>query len=254
MTIRLALLGLLTALGLCACAGDSERSNASAENGGKAGAAGSGGEAGTASEEGGSAGAAGASEEGGSAGAAGAPSADTFHGFTLREPATATVTCSSGISSDPAELFDEDYVCTFEHEGVSGYVYSQATPLDCTFLMSAVPTDFDTTVLMTLDEKQLTPLENAVYSHGGNHMNNTLEFDFGDYHYRLAHSSIGFGGRTCQPPDCIQVYELDATTLVDDGCTVDRTLPITCAAVETVEPPPSLDTVFAPCPGDPNYP
>ncbi|GEM_PF-1777443 len=223
---------------------------------------------------GGAAGAAGTSEDPspGGAGAAGAPQVDagaggsagapdepggsgtTTLGFTIRAPEERTVTCSGGDPSftDPALLMDEDYVCTFVHDAVEGHVYVQATPTDCLQLMGAVPTTFEATGWLSIDGVT-TPLEELLYDHGGNHLNNTVEFVLDGQRYRYAHSSIGFGGRSCQPMDCLQVFEADGTTLVEDGCTVDRTLPVVCAPVEAAGVLPALEDDFAPCPGDPNY-
>jgi len=208
----------------------------------------------------GGAGAAGAPHDaagaGGSAGAPDAPggSGATTLGFTLRAPEERTVTCSGGDPSvtEPALLLDEDYVCTFVHEAVEGHVYVQATPTDCQQLMGAVPTTFTATGWLSIDGVTV-PLEELLYDHGGNHFNNTVEFVLDGRHFRYAHSSIGFGGRSCQPMDCLQVFEADGTTLVEDGCTMDRTLPVTCAAVEAAGVLPALEDTFAPCPGDPNY-
>ena len=165
------------------------------------------------------------------------------------------MTCSevpAGMPADPAILTEEDFVCTLSHEGVEGHVYVQATPTDCQILMGAVPTTFDANGWLSVDGT-LTSLEGLSYDHGGNHFNNTFEFTLAGKRYRYAHSSIGFGGRSCQPPDCLQVYGDDGTTLLEDGCTVDRTLPVACVAVEAGGVVPELSDTFTPCPGDPNY-
>ncbi len=226
-------------------AGNPEETGGAEETGGVAGGAGeTGGVAGGAGETGGAAGSAGSGDEPGGSG-----SADL--GFTIREPEPLTVTCTETFDGTPApsELSDEDYVCTFVYDGVEGHVYVQATPTDCRVLMGAVPTTFDTAGWFSVDG-QVTPLEGAAYDHGGNHFNNTIEFDYEGAHYRYAHSSIGFGGRSCQPPDCLQVFELDGTTVVEDGCTTERTLPVVCAAIESGASVPSLEDTFERCPGD----
>jgi len=76
-----------------------------------------------------------------------------------------------------------------------------------------------------------------VYDHGGNHLNNTVEFALDGQHYRYAHSSIGFGGRSCQPMDCLQVLEADGTTLVEVGCAVDQTHPVASVRVRAAGRP-----------------
>jgi hypothetical protein len=190
---------------------------------------------------------------GGSAGEGGDDGGGTF-GFLIRAPEEREVTCSENPmgSTGPEVLMDEDLVCTFAVDSVEGTVYVQATPTDCRVLMGATPSTFDTTGWISVDG-DVSELDGVLYDHGGNHFNNTLEFDYGDQHYRIAHSTIGFGGRSCQPPDCVQVFEEDGTTLVEDGCTKARTLPVTCVAIEAAGVVPSLEDTFAPCPGDPNY-
>jgi hypothetical protein len=231
------------------------------EAGGSAGAAGDAAAAGGGDgPEPGVAGAGGAPDQGtagagpgGSAGASGDDGGDAY-GFDIRAPQESEVTCSENPtgSTDPALLLDEDFVCTFAADSVEGIVYIQDTPTDCRMLMGAVPTTFDTTAWISVDG-EVSELDGLLYDHGGNHFNNTFEFDYKDQHYRFAHSTIGFGGRSCQPPDCVQIFESDATTLVEDGCTKERTLPVTCVQIEEAGVVPSLEDTFAPCPGDPNY-
>lgn len=222
----------------------------------------SGGDAGAGEDPatGGSSGSAGSPETEGNAGASagGAPGTggasgggnDATFGFSIRAPEERSVNCTD--VADPQFLYDEDFVCTFRHGTVDGYVYLQATPTDCQVLMGPTPTSFDAAAWISIDGVA-DSLDAVAYDHGGNHFNNTIEFSYLGSLYRIAHSSIGFGGRSCQPPDCIQVYEQDGATLVEDGCTVERTLPVVCVAVETGGVVPELADTFAPCPGDPNY-
>jgi hypothetical protein len=191
----------------------------------------------------------------GPGGSAGEPGTDDgTYGFGIRAPKEREVTCSGNPegSTDPALLKDEDFVCTFAVGSVDAIVYIQDTPTDCLMLMGAVPTTFDTSGWISVDG-DVSELDGLRYDHGGNHFNNTFEFDHGDQHYRMAHSSIGFGGRACQPPDCVQLFEQDGTTLVEDGCTKNRTFPATCVTIEEAGVVPPLDDAFAPCAGDPNY-
>ena len=180
---------------------------------------------------------------------------DTVFGITVRIPGEQLVSCSESapeMPQEPMPVPDEDFVCTFAHGDVEGHVYVQATPTDCRMLMGPVPTAYDASGSMEVDGV-VSPLEGVLYDHGGNHFNNFVEFDYGGNRYRVTHSSIGFGYRACQPPDCLQVYAADGTTLVEDGCTVDRTLPVACVQVEAGGVVPELEDNFLPCPGDPNF-
>ncbi|MFC1642236.1 hypothetical protein ACFL5O_06040 [Myxococcota bacterium] len=185
----------------------------------------------------------------------GSPAQDVdLHGFSVRSPEERTVTCSQvppGMPSEPAVLSDEDFVCTFAHGDTEGYVYVQATPTDCQVLMGPVPTTFEAAGWLSVNDVAST-IE-VEYSHGGNHANSSFEFVYADHRYEVNHSSIGYGGRACQPPDCLRVYASDGDTLQEDGCTTARTLPVTCAQVETGGVVPALQASFLRCPGDPNY-
>lgn len=235
---------------------------ASEHTGGKAGSSGKTSGEGGAEERGGTAGSAeepggegGSAETGGSAGSQDQSGGDgnTPYGFTIREPEARNVTCSQGPDglpmTEPSLMNDEDYVCTFVHGSVAGHVTVQATPTDCVQFMAPVPTSFETAGWISIDG-EVSPLEGLTYDHGGNHFNNAFEFDYAGNRYRFWHSSIGFGGRACQPPDCLQVFEPGAAEPTEDGCTSERTLPVVCALVESGPVVPSLEDTFAPCPGD----
>ena len=93
----------------------------------------------------------------------------------------------------------------------------------------------------------------ASYDYGGRHHNDEITAEIEGASWRFAHSSYGFGFRVCQPMDCLQ--RLDAGgAVVEDGCTVERTLPIACVPVDADGTHGALSDTFAPCPGDPNYP
>ncbi len=142
---------------------------------------------------------------------------------------------------------DLDWLCTFEDDGVQGYIYVQTTPVDinlfCVPSMSVVQAEISI-------DGQVEPLQNASYDYGGNHANDFLNFDYGGKSYEYNHSSLGYGGRSCQPMDCTRVDDGQA---VEDGCTMDRTLPVVCVAIEPDGTHADLVDTFAPCPGDPNY-
>lgn len=52
--------------------------------------------------------------------------------------------------------------------------------------------------------------------------------------------------------DCLQLLE-GGGLVTEDGCTKERTLPVTCVQVADDGTVPELVDTFAPCPGDPNY-
>ncbi len=184
-------------------------------------------------------------------GGADAASTDGGHaelGFEIRVPETRSVTCSyypEGFPEDPQEFADADWLCTFDHGGTQGYLYVQATPIDCEWAFMAYPS-FDTGLAQLSIDGNVNDLENALYDWGGNHHNDTISFDYAGSQYVYDHSSYGFGWHACQPVDCIRVY--DGAELVEDGCTEERTLPIVCVPILEDGTHDTLEDRFDPCP------
>jgi hypothetical protein len=174
-------------------------------------------------------------------------------GFELRVPQTHTLTCTgpdfpSGFDMD---IPDKDWLCTFEDGTVQGYIYVRATPASLSQYCAPI---MNTVLAQISIGGQVSTLSSARYDWGGNHNNDSIAFDYGGQHYRYYHSSIGFGYRACQAMDCMQTYQGDGVTLVEDGCTMQRTQPVVCVAIGADGTAPALVDTFSPCPGDPNYP
>ncbi len=98
----------------------------------------------------------------------------------------------------------------------------------------------------------VTTLANAEYDWGGNHHNDALSFYYQNAHYQYYHSSFGFGWRSCQPMDCINVYAVGGTTPTTEGCASTRTLPEVCVLIKTGGTHDPLVDKFAKCAGDPS--
>lgn len=175
----------------------------------------------------------------------------------LRKLSTKTITCSTGSPPpgfpNSGEFKDTDHVCTFAHAATTGWLYVQATASDCNVTMGATASKFDVKAWFSAAGKGKEALAKADYDWGGNHHNDAILFDLGGKHYKAWHSSIGFGWRACQPPDCLQVLD-DTGAIVEDGCTKNRTLPIACQVVADEGTITELKDTFVPCKGDPNYP
>ncbi|MBI5542317.1 MAG: hypothetical protein HY901_00385 [Deltaproteobacteria bacterium] len=175
------------------------------------------------------------------------------HGFTLRVPQERTIPVGGGIGPGPVETttaWDIDYVCTFKHGALDGFFYVQATPLENRMMGMGGGIVMQTEGGWLSFANVVTPAAGALYDYGGNHHNDSLEFDFQGKHYRYYHSSFGWGFRSCMPPDCLEVYQ--GATLEEDGCRSGRTLPVVCVEVAhdgTVAP---LVDEYEKCPGDPN--
>jgi len=182
----------------------------------------------------------------------GGDSSETF-GFSLRTPQYHTLTCQSEMGgTETIEELEIDFLCTFVYAGESGYIYLKSKPIGCTMLMGAV-VDFEIEGAQLAIGDSVIDLENAVYNRGGNHVNDSFEFDYQGKHLKYSHSSFGYGWRVCQPMDCIQVFNSSADAdPTEDGCTAERTLPVICSQIQEDGSFDELIDTFAPCPGDPN--
>lgn len=176
-------------------------------------------------------------------------------GFDIRLPKQDYNIKCEGTSWDGSDAYfegtDADWLCTFDYGGQTGHVYIQATPVSCTVLMSIVP-DFTAQAWFS-DGSTVTPLEEPGYDFGGNHQNNNFWFVLNNKKFFYDHSSYGFGFRVCQPIDCMRVAESSGQPIIEDGCTMERTLPVVCVPIQADGAYGEFVDTFAPCPGDPNY-
>jgi len=178
--------------------------------------------------------------------------ADSF-GFEMRVPRSRTLECeASQFGPDQIEQLDSDWICTFVYGGQSGHVYLQADPTECIVAFGALPGFGDCRGWIALDET-VSAVSEVSYDWGGNHHNDSLSFTHDDKKFSFYHSSFGFGFRKCQEMDCLQVRD-GTGTLIEDGCTKERTLPAVCSPVQADGTWAPLVDTFEPCPGDPNYP
>lgn len=174
--------------------------------------------------------------------------------FDIRLPQSTTINCEGLPEGYPTEYeFPQmDWICTFAYGEAQAKVYVQSDPSGCHAGMGATPL-FQTAGAWVHSQGQTTDLTNAKYDWGAGHHNDSLEFDYLDKHFKYYHSSFGWGWRSCQSMDCLQVYSPDGKTLLEDGCTMERTLPVVCRLVKANGTIGLLDDHFAPCNGDPNY-
>ena len=165
-------------------------------------------------------------------------------GFIMRLPREVTVDCEGTPQAFP----EKDQLCTFDYDGAVGVVYLQATPTSCVRVMDYLPTYGSTGEINVGQGAE--PLASVVYDWGGNHQNDSVEFDHGSEHYRYYHSSFGFGWRKCHDLDCMQVSASGGGAVIEDGCTCDRTLPITCSPIQADGTWAELVDTFEVCNGD----
>lgn len=143
-----------------------------------------------------------------------------------------------------------DWLCTFNSDADSGYVYVRLlqTGMKSTGIAS-VPV-YEAELAQISLNGAVTPLGNASYDYGGGHHNDALSLDHGGKTHTYYHSSFGFGFRSCQAMDCRNVYALGTTTLETEGCTSARSLPEVCVSVESDGTHAALVDEFMKCPGD----
>lgn len=187
-----------------------------------------------------------------------APILENPWGFPLRQPEIRTLDCSVKMVDDlPAQqVADADQICTFSYEGVTGHIYLEATVVDCEYYYALVGY-FSSRAWLSVDGVVI-PLEDPLYTLNGDHFTDSLSFTHAGRDYQYWHSSFAMYYRSCQPMDCMRVFDgatgvHDATTILEDGCTTDRTLPVVCVAVRPDGTVPPLQDAFAPCPGSEDW-
>ena len=129
------------------------------------------------------------------------------------------------------------------------YVYAQATPVGVTCLIASFGVYEVGLAQISLDGV-VSPLADAAYDWGGGHHNDSLSFSYGGKTYKYYHSSIGFGFRSCQPMDCLNVYAPGTTTPETEGCGPKRTMPEVCVPIKPNGTHDPLTDKFMKCPGD----
>jgi len=163
--------------------------------------------------------------------------ADPLTGFEIRKPLPRQI--DPGLTVE-----DVDYVCTLVYGEIDAYFYIQTTPFKCS---ATGLCQFQTIGAWISDGGLVRPVE-ASYNWGGHHHNDWILLRLKGLTVRYNHSSYGFGWRSCQAPDCLQI-ETDGM-LDKDGCEPERTLPVVCRQVwadGTYDP---LVDDFRTCPGD----
>ena len=166
--------------------------------------------------------------------------------FTTRVPDSTELNCGE---SGKIKFSQADWICSFNYGGKSGYFYVQSTPGTCEEIMSATPVFTTDKAQLYLGDSHIT-LSSALYDWGGNHNNDYITFTYDGKLFKYYHSSFGFGWRSCLQMDCLQVYKTDSTTVIEDGCTSARTLPVVCRQANADGSFCSFTDTFAKCTGD----
>jgi hypothetical protein len=248
--IRIATLALFVAA-VAACP---KPAPAEGEGEGEGGAAGEGeGSAGEGEGEGG---------EGEGEGAQCGQLGQSVDGFQLRVPCNVSLPCQAGSllcgPNNTEQAPQEDILCTLHEGGHDALIYVQANPTSVDAFGD--PLYADVTAFIHDDTANTTTSITASYDYGGQHHNDFFEIDV-DGGYEYSHSSLGFGGRACEAPDCVEILSGGigaSSAVVTNGCTQSggtgpfRTIPEACAYVTDGTLPQLNPDPFAKCLGDPN--
>ena len=167
--------------------------------------------------------------------------------------ATVAVSSSSETLADPTKLFDtrvpnqealfcmdstaytvfkryveeKDLICSFEYDGDEGFVYLQSNPTKCIGSELTPVYDVHKAEFFVNGSKQ--EITDVKYYGGGSHGTYSIRFTYKGKVFDYGYSTMGMGGRPCQDVDCMNVYEADGKTLVQNGCVNrERSLPVVC--------------------------
>lgn len=234
-------------LGGAVATGGNASTGGAMASGGKMGLGGSPGTGG-AIGSGGSPGTGGKLSTGGTMGVDGGGATGDF-GFTYTKPGAHQVSCTASSGNLTEDVPDEDWLCSFHIDGKTAYVYAQAEATSGQCIMSLIPV-FGTASAQISVDGVVSALSNMHYDAGGNHRNNSFQFDYQGKSYKYYHSSFGFGWRACQPMDCVNVYSQGSTTPETEGCSSARSLPEICVPIKADATHDPLVDTFKKCPGD----
>jgi hypothetical protein len=160
------------------------------------------------------------------------------------------------------KIWDADYVCDCQKTELKADIYIQVSPVaqDTFFNPSWQIKYYRVVNAWILKESILQTLDSAGYDPGGNHANDAVWFVYKGKYYRTSYSSMGFGARRCNAPDCLMIYAGPPPgAMITNGCArsacADRpSAPVSCVRVNadgTV--PPFADPYekgVLPCGGD----
>ena len=167
--------------------------------------------------------------------------------------AMVAVSSSSDMLADPTKLFDtrvpnqealfcmdstaytvfkryveeKDLICSFEYDGDEGFVYVQSNPTKCIGSELTPVYEVHKAEFFVNGSKQ--EITDVKYYGGGSHGTYSIRFIYKGKVFDYGYSTMGMGGRPCQDVDCMNVYETDGKTLVQNGCVNrERSLPVVC--------------------------
>ena len=148
--------------------------------------------------------------------------------FNTRVPNQKAIHCKveEAYTSFEKDVAESDLICSFKYNGEEGFVYVQSNPTKC--VGSNLNPHYEVHKAEFYVNGSMKEISDVRYYGGGGHGIYGIEFTYNGKVFKYDYSTMGMGGRPCQDVDCMQVYETDEKTVVEDGCTEERTLPIVC--------------------------
>ena len=148
--------------------------------------------------------------------------------FDIRVPNQKAIHCEDkgAYTSFEKDVEESDLICSFKYKDEEGFVYVQNNPIKC--VGSDLYPVYEVHKAEFYVNGSMQEISNVSFHGGGNHGIYGIEFTYNGKVFKYDYSTMGMGGRPCQDVDCMQVYDADGKTIVEDGCTEERTLPIVC--------------------------
>jgi hypothetical protein len=155
--------------------------------------------------------------------------ADPTKLFDIRVPNQEALFCmdSSAYTVFKRYVEEKDLICSFKYDGEEGFVYVQSNPAKCIGSELTPVYDVHKAEFFVNGSKQ--EITDVKYYGGGSHGTYSIRFTYKGKVFDYGYSTMGMGGRPCQDVDCMNVYEADGKTLVQNGCVKrERSLPVVC--------------------------
>ena len=148
--------------------------------------------------------------------------------FDIRVPNQKAIHCEDkgAYTSFEKDVEESDLICSFKYNGEEGFVYVQSNPVRC--VGGDLYPVYEVHKAEFYVNGSMQEISNVRFYGGGDHGNYGISFTYNGKVFEYGYSTMGMGGRPCQDVDCMVVYESDGKTLIQDGCTEERTLPIVC--------------------------
>ena len=148
--------------------------------------------------------------------------------FDIRIPNQKAIHCEDkgAYTSFEKDVEESDLICSFKYNGEEGFVYVQSNPVRC--VGGDLYPVYEVHKAEFYVNGSMQKISNVRFYGGGDHGNYGISFTYNGKVFEYGYSTMGMGGRPCQDVDCMQVYDADGKTIVEDGCTEERTLPIVC--------------------------